>query len=286
MAQLVIPGMPPLYQPFLKWVGGKRNLLPVLMRRVPKTFGCYHEPFLGGGALFFHLKSIGYLGSSMLSDRNDRLICTYQAVQNIPQEVCYLLEDMEERHNAEPDAFFKITRDLCPETDLLKSGASADSAVAAWLIYLNRTCFNGLYRVNRKGKFNVPIGKPQPKHILDRKRILSCSEALQGVSVFCSDFDKVMYRCKEGDFVYFDPPYLGTYSSYDVHGFRDEDHEELRDVARELKGRGVHVLLSNSWTVQTTELYSDGFEIEKVLRPGTMNSNPKKRQKVEEALIW
>lgn len=261
-------------RPFVKWAGGKRQLLPELLRYVPKQFGTYHEPFLGGGALFFALKPL----RAVLSDDNRRLVRAYFGVRDAVDRVVELLATYP--HNK---GFFLRMRELDIDS-------RSDAEHAAWLIYLNKTAFNGLYRVNSKNVFNVPFGRYATPNICDEPNLRACSAALDGADIRCEDFSAVLERAKPGDFVYFDPPYVplsasSYFTSYTADGFGMEQHIRLRDVARELKGRGVHVLLSNSSAPTVHELYADGFERIPVFAARSVSSKASGRGKIEELII-
>ena len=262
-------------RPFVKWVGGKRQLLGELSRRIPKHFGTYHEPFVGGGALFFHL----HPQAAALYDRNERLIRAYRGVQRHLDEVIAQLSDC--RNDKE---FFLYLRDL-PIDD------GSDAEVAAWLIYLNKTGYNGLYRVNKSNGYNVPFGRYKNPNICDERNLRACAEALKSVELHHADFNAVLHRAVEGDFVYFDPPYVplsktSNFTSYTRESFDLDDQERLRNTAQELKQRGVHVLLSNSATSEVRELYADGFSCRQVMVARAVNSKSDGRGKIPELLIW
>lgn len=264
-------------QPFLKWAGGKLRILPALLLCKPKQFGTYHEPFMGSGALFFRLSP----ASAYLSDANERLIRTYRAVRDNVEDVLNLLLDMRAAH-CEEYFYQQRSRDIDGETDV---------GVAAWMIYLNRTCYNGLYRVNKRGRFNVPCGRNPNPDIYNPDRLRSCSRALHGAHLDVCDYTVVLDRAEPNDFVYFDPPYIpvsktSRFSSYTRHGFNYEDHCRLRDTALELKDRGVHVMLSNSWCRDVLDLYgSDAFKVKQVTALRSINCNTEYRGKIFEALI-
>jgi DNA adenine methylase len=261
-------------QPFLKWAGGKRSMLPSLLPFVPAEFGAYHEPFVGGGAMFFALNP----KPSVLSDNNPELIDCYLAVQQDVESVIGALG----RHQHDEKYFYAV-RSQRPSALQLPDRA-------ARTIFLNRTCFNGLYRVNRQGRFNVPFGRYEAPTICNAPALRACSAALQSAAISQADFATVLSRAVAGDFVYFDPPYLpisGTskFTSYTSNGFSLHDHTRLRDVARELKARGVHVLLSNSAAPAIVNLYSQDFQIIRVQAGRAINAKGSGRAKVEELII-
>ena len=261
-------------KPFLKWVGGKRQLLPVIALLVPPKFGTYYEPFLGGGALFFALRP----KRAWLTDANERLVRAYRGVRDGHESVARALRLYP--HSLD---FFQGMREL-------KIDNMEDGDVAAWLIYLNKTCFNGLYRVNKANRFNVPFGRYTNPKICDAENLLACSAALSNAHLECGDFEAVVNGAKRGDFVYFDPPYVpisvtSDFTSYTKGGFDVADQIRLRDVARGLKKRGVHVLLSNSSAPIVRELYGKGFEIIEVSATRRVNSKASARGAVTELLI-
>jgi len=264
-----------MIKPFIKWAGGKRRLVPDLLRHVPAQFHTYHEPFLGGGALFYELKP----AAAYLSDANARLVRTYLGIRDDVDTVIRKLQSYP--HDKE---FFLSLR----KKDV---DAGSNTDVAAWFIYLNKTGFNGLYRVNRSGGFNVPFGDQSSPTICDEPNLRACSKLLRRARLLVQDFALVLDRAQAGDFVYFDPPYLplsttSSFVSYTRGGFGPEDHRRLRDVALALKRRGVAVLLSNSSNPLVRELYGEHFQIEEVLAARAINSRGDRRGPVQELLIW
>jgi DNA adenine methylase len=271
-------------RPFCKWVGGKRQLLTHILPLVPESFGKYHEPFVGGGAVFFALAS-GRAGGrpgmrAHLSDTNERLVRTYRGIQHDVDAVVRELGTY--RHDRD---FFNRVR----EADI---DARSDAEVAAWLVYLNKTGYNGLYRVNSKNRFNVPFGDYKNPLILDEDNLRACSRALARTraTVRCEDFDKVAERAQRGDFVYFDPPYVplsatSSFTSYTSDGFGIDEQRRLRDLALALKKKGVKVLLSNSSARAVYELYERGFTIHTAFASRSINCKPGGRGRIAELLI-
>ena len=262
----------------MKWVGGKRQIIPALMQHVPSSLGrhTYHEPFVGGGALFFAVDPT----RAVLSDNNERLVRTYCGVRDNVDEVITRLRAHERKHDEEH--FYKV-RSI--DVDKL-----SDPEVAAWLIYLNKTAYNGLYRVNSCNGFNVPFGRYVKPGICDEPNLRACSKALQRVDVLFEDFSDVAKRARKGDFVYFDPPYVplsatSYFTTYTAKGFGREDQEKLRDVAKGLKKRGVHVLLSNSAAGLVRELYAEGFTLQEVTAVRNVNCKVEGRGRITEFLI-
>jgi DNA adenine methylase len=266
-------------RPFLKWVGGKRGLLPVLNAHAPSKFGRYHEPFVGGGALFFDLAQRRTLPrGAILSDNNARLIRAYRGVRDAVEDVIVRLRSYPH------DKDFYLRMREAPIDD------GPDSEVAAWFIYMNRTGYNGLYRVNQQNRFNVPFGDYQNPKICDPDGLRACARALGSAELRCEPFDLVAERAEPGDFVYFDPPYVplsatSSFTSYTASGFGLEHQQKLADVARSLKARGVHVLVSNSSAPLVRELYREGFVALEVHAARSVNSRADGRGKIVELLM-
>lgn len=261
-------------RPFVKWVGGKRQLLSELVPRVPSDYGIYHEPFVGGGALFFHLRP----ERAVLSDTNERLVRAYRGVRDAVEEVIDLLQG----YPHDRDFFMKMRG--------VDIDRRSDAEVAAWLIYLNRTGYNGLYRVNRRNVYNVPFGDYVNPTICDAENLRACARALRRAELRCEPFEAVTHRARPGDFVYFDPPYVplsasSSFTSYTSAGFGMQDQARLRDVARALIGRGVRVLLSNSSAPAVFELYRDGFELVVVGATRAVSCRGTGRGRVQELII-
>lgn len=271
-------------RPFLKWAGGKSQLVDELTRRAPERFGTYHEPFLGAGALFFRLKALGRVKKARLTDINPELMNAWLALRDAPENVVAELERLQER-TSEKD-FYEI-RALDP-------ARLTGPERAARMIYLNKTCFNGLYRENRSGRFNVPFGRYEWPRVLDRENLLAASRALQSgrIELEQSPFSSVLRHAKEGDFVYLDPPYhplsqTSSFTAYSRGGFGEEGQRQLAQVFAQLAEGGVHVLLSNSSAPLIHELYEGkpGFTFELVRAQRAINSKGSLRGKVDEALV-
>ncbi len=261
-------------RPFLKWVGGKRQLVPELVARAPRSFGRYFEPFVGGGALFFHLLP----REALLADANERLIRTYRAVRDDVEAVIDLL-----RGYPYDSEFYYRLRETAVD-------ARSDTEVAAWFIYLNRAGFNGLYRVNRGNRFNVSFGRYVNPTICDAENLRACSEALRGAELVVGDFASAVGDARRGDFAYFDPPYVplsatSSFTSYASDGFGPDDQRRVRSTAEDLKKRGVRVLLSNSSAPFVRALYADGFILSEVSATRAVNCRADRRGSVKELLI-
>ncbi len=270
--------------PFLKYVGGKRQLLDQLVPRVPEQFGAYLEPFLGGGALFFALQEAGKIKKAVVSDLNETLMRVYAAVKADAPDVVDQLRHYDIPEANTPEFYYQI-RDL----DSGEVSVFDDAMIASRFIYLNRTCFNGLYRVNKSGRFNVPFGKYTNPRICDEAGILAAGAALQCAELYTESYARILERAHRGDFVYFDPPYApltetADFVSFTRDGFDDVDHAVLAEVFTELADRGVRVMLSNSDTPMTRKLFK-GWNVETVLARRNINSNGEKRGHVNEILV-
>ncbi len=261
-------------RPFVKWAGGKRQLLPELLRYVPERYGRYFEPFVGGGALFFELRP----PAALLTDVNERLIRTYRGVRDDVARVIELLDSY-----PHDEKFFYELRDVNIDTQ-------TDADVAAWFIYLNKVGFNGLYRVNRKNRFNVPFGRHKNPTICDYATLRACSLALSKAELEVADFEAAVAQAEAGDLVYFDPPYVplsvtSSFTSYTSAGFGPASQVRLRDLALGLKQRGVHVLLSNSSAAFVRDLYQPSFTTTEVSATRLVNSKVSRRGAITELVI-
>jgi DNA adenine methylase len=265
--------------PFLKWVGGKRQLLPVILKALPQRHvRLYTEPFLGGGAIFFELARLGRIDRAVLCDTNAELIETYRAVKETPEDVIHALGD---HRNLEKHYY--AVRALDPA--LLSPPERAARA-----IYLNRCGYNGLYRVNLTGKFNVPFGRYANPTICDAEGLRAASRALQRAELIVGDFSAPVAKLRRGDLAYFDPPYVplsvtSSFTAYTRDGFTLDDQRRLRDQALVLKRRGVSVLLSNSSAPSVYELYRGDFTCTKVAARRMVNCNGDGRGRINELLI-
>ncbi|MFH1357566.1 MAG: DNA adenine methylase [bacterium] len=255
-------------KPFLKWVGGKRSVLPKLLERLPDSYNSYFEPFAGGGALYFELQP----ATAYISDINFYLIITYKAVRDNVDELVKLLKAHEKKHDKE--YFLKTRARLSTERDQIK--------IASIFIYLNKTCFNGLYRVNKKGGFNVPIGSYKNPNIVSEDNLRACSEVLQGATISQHSFEQV--KIKKGAFYYIDPPYHQTYSQYDGSGFGDEEHTKLADFCHKIDKAGGFFMVSNSDTKLVRTLYK-GYTIDEVQASRSVSCKAHQRGKEYELII-
>ncbi|MDR0571566.1 MAG: DNA adenine methylase [Rickettsiales bacterium] len=261
-------------KPFVKWVGGKRSIIGELLQRIPKSINNYYEPFVGGGALFFEI--CGSVEFSYLSDLNVDLVVTYNLIKNNPLGLIKLLRQHESNHNEE--YYYKI-RDLQELPDPIENSAR--------FIYLMKTCFNGLYRVNKDNKFNTPIGDYSNPKICDEENILAVNQALIRTTIRYQDFTKI--TPKKGDFVYFDPPYHPTsedsFIKYISNGFTEKDQVRLRDFAAELSKNDINVMISNSNAEFIIDIYKKDFIIKIVSAPRVVNCKADKRKSTLETLI-
>ncbi|MBI4854306.1 MAG: DNA adenine methylase [Acidobacteria bacterium] len=262
-------------RPFIKWAGGKRRLLEQYSPFLPSPtqFNYYFEPFLGGGALFFHLRPV----KAFLADLNADLINCYRVVRDSPEELIEVLS----KHKTSEQYFYRI-RELIPENLTPLQRASR-------FIYLNKTCYNGLYRVNKQGQFNVPYGKYKKPLICDSEVIRTASESLKEIHLSVSSFEKTVEKAQKRDFIYLDPPYVplsptASFTSYTSSNFTEQDQAKLAQLVRTLDKKGCLVMLSNSDTKLVRTLYQD-FSIITVNCPRSINSNPFARGNVTELLI-
>ena len=293
-------------RPLLKWVGGKRQLLPALRRFYPREFGTYIEPFFGSGAVFFDLWAQGRLARHpvVLIDSNPDLIGCYEVVRDQPAAVADHLDALAEAHARDGRAHYYQVRDTCfnPERARRRSpeGRIAYTpALAAMLIYLNRTGFNGLFRVNARGAFNVPAGRYDRPRIAERPRLHQVAEALgsTAVSLRWGSFMEANSVASRGDFLYIDPPYAplsetASFTAYTSPRFGTEEQRALQQMAVGLSQRGCHVLLSNSTAPAIAELYdrnadaqAAGLRALRVPARRAINSNAARRGPVDEYVI-
>jgi DNA adenine methylase len=268
-----------LPRPFLKWAGGKSQLLPELDKVLIRNFNAYHEPFLGGGALSLALFRQERLAGHRvrLADGNAELMDTWRILRDRTEEVIEQLR----LHRYDKTHYYSVRA--------LNPAELAPEQRAARLIFLNHTCFNGLYRVNQKGRFNVPFGRYKNPTICDEPNLRAVARALQGVELDTADFVEILSQAAPGDLVYFDPPYVplsatSHFADYLPDGFTLENHARLARVFAELAGRGVHVILSNSDTPWVRECYRD-FAITAVPARRNINCNKAGRGKVSELSI-
>jgi DNA adenine methylase len=269
--------------PFVKWAGGKSSLLPHLLPNVPLQLSDYYEPFLGGGALFLRICARTTSFNAHLSDINEELITAYRVIKDSPEELIQLLSRFRTEYDSTFDksAYFYLKRDWRP-TDRIES--------AARIIFLNKTCYNGLFRVNSKGEFNVPFGRYKNPRILNSESIRAVSQVLQNTraELRSIDYKEALDSCGKDDFIYLDPPYQPpsktSFTDYTPSGFSEKDQEELAEEFARLVDRGCMVLLSNSDTPLTKHLYRD-FETTKVTVNRPINSVGAGRKGYKELIV-
>ena len=261
--------------PVLKWAGGKTQLLEDILSRLPRRMKTYFEPFVGGGAVFFALAEQCRFERAVLADRNQDLVDVYQALKEDVEGVIAVLQ----RYRYDEATYYEV-RSQRPRKLVRR---------AARLIYLNRTGYNGLYRVNRTGQFNVPFGRYKNPTICHEPTLRAAARALQRATIQADDFEPICRRARPGDAVYLDPPYLplsktSSFTAYDRHPFGVPEHERLARVFGDLAGRGVNAVLSNSLTPMTSELYRQ-WKTDRVRVTRPINCRPESRGPVDEILV-
>lgn len=268
-----------LAQPFLKWAGGKRQLLPEIKKYLPKKYNTYFEPFVGAGALFFDQQP----KKAIINDVNEELINCYNVIKNLSID---LIEDLRKHKNTEK-YFYKIR-----ELDRTKEFQDLSIVErASRIIYLNKTCFNGLFRVNRQGQFNAPFGRYSKPNIINSETIKAINLLLNrnSIQILNTDFTKAVATAKRNDFIYFDPPYdpisdTASFTGYSSNAFGKSEQERLRDLFDDLTRKGCKVMLSNSATEFIANLYKD-YNIITIQANRNINSVGSDRKKVDEFLI-
>ena len=271
-------------KPFVKWAGGKRQLIPILNESLPPSMGTYFEPFLGGGALLFHILTERSDQRCGISDLNADLILAYTIIRDKTDELIASLKNHQKNYQKDPKSYYYFIRDSNPKSAVEKTSR---------LLFLNRTCFNGLYRVNMKGKFNVPLGRYTNPNIVNEENIHSVSRVLQSrkVSIKCRDFDAILVDAKKDDFVYFDPPYqpvssTANFTSYTNRSFTYGDLKRLAKLCLKLDSKGCKVMLSNSNSQEVADIFSGKqWKLKKIAANRSINSDSKKRTGHFELLI-
>ena len=268
-------------QPFTKWTGGKRQLLPIIKSLMPDNYNNYFEPFIGGGALFFDLSP----DKAVINDFNNELINCYQQIKKYPQKLIELLAKHQENNSKE---YYLELRSADRDNRIDKM---TNVERAARIMYMLRVDFNGLYRVNSKNQFNVPYGRYKNPKIVDGELLLSISKYLNDndIHILNKDFEEAVEDVRVGDFVYFDPPYIplsetSAFTSYTHEGFSYEDQVRLRDTFMKLDEKGAYVMLSNSSSPIVEELYKD-FYIHKVEATRTNGAKSSSRGKISEIIV-
>jgi len=271
-------------KPFVKWAGGKRQLLPILSQHIPKKFDSYFEPFLGGGAVLFHLISENPKLTCFVSDLNSALILSYVTIRDRVEDLILSLENHSKNYFKNPKQYYYKVRESNPKSQIDK---------VSRLIFLNKTCFNGLYRVNSKGEFNVPLGKYSNPNIVNKENLLAVSHAIQSknISIKCQDFTKALEVAQENDFVYLDPPYqpvshTAKFTSYTNDNFDYKDQKRLLAEFEKLNSKGCKVMLSNSKSKEVLDLFSSySNNTIEINSNRFINSDSKKRTGHSELLI-
>ena len=270
-------------KPFTKWVGGKRQLLPELIELLPSSFGGYYEPFIGGGALFFELAP----KQAVINDNNKELVLAYQVIKT---DVELLIDELKKHRDNNSKEYYLDLRSADRDGRIYQM---TDVERAGRILYMLRVNFNGLYRVNSKNQFNVPYGRYKNPKIVDEDNLRNISEYLNDndIAILNGDFETATQNAKQGDLVYFDPPYVPlspteSFTGYTADGFGYDEQVRLRDLFVELTERGVYVILSNSSADLVYDLYKPFAKtIFEVGATRMINSNAKKRGKVNELLI-
>lgn len=265
---------------FVKWAGGKTQLLKKYSSLYPKDFNKYFEPFLGSAAIFFYIKQKRNPKECFLSDTNPELVNVFKIVQSNPNRLLKLLKEHKEKDN---------NREYFNEQRIKFNEIDTGLEKAALFIYLNKTCFNGLYRVNSKGEFNVPFGKYKNPSIVQEDKVRKASELLQGCEIFKSKFQDAIKKAQEGDFVYFDPPYYplsktASFTAYQKDAFLEREQRQLAEVFKKLDNIGCKVMLSNSDVKFITDLY-EGFDIQIVRARRMISCVGTGRGKINELVV-
>ena len=271
-------------KPFVKWAGGKRQLIPIINQNLPDSFGTYYEPFLGGGALLFHILTDKNGQKCSISDLNSDLVLAYTTIRDRIDSLIASLKNHEKNYQKNSESYYYSIRESNPRSAIEKTSR---------LIFLNRTCFNGLYRVNSKGKFNVPLGKYSNPNIVNEENLRAVSHILQSsrISIKCRDFEAVLRDAKKGDLIYFDPPYqpvsaTANFTSYTNKDFTYDDLTRLAELCLKLDSRGCNVFLSNSDSKEVAEVFAKNtWKITRIEANRSINSNSKKRTGHFELLI-
>ena len=270
-----------LVKPILKWVGGKRQLLHEIKPLIPKKYSTYIEPFIGGGAVLFDLQP----KCAVINDSNEELMNVYEAIKSNPEELISLLKEYELNNSEE--YYYKI-RALDRSIEYV---SLTKLQRAARIIYLNKTCYNGLFRVNSAGEFNSPYGRYKNPSIVNEPTIRAISKYFQdnNVDFFNEDYSVILRYVKKNSFIYFDPPYMpisssSSFTGYTKNGFSYEKQRELRDICNELRDKDIKFIESNSDCPEIRDLYS-GYYIKTVQAKRYVNSDAEKRGEISEVLI-
>ena len=277
----IIPSNTKQLKPILKWAGGKRQILPYLLQYIPKDFNNYYEPFAGGLALLIELYNQGRIKKAIISDINKDLINLYEIIKEKPYELISAIKEIRFKNNK--DDYYqarKLFNSLEPHKNVSR---------AVLLLYLNRHGYNGLYRVNSKGEFNVPFGRYNNPSLPDKEDIIKFHEMLKSCEILNLDFEDAVRSAQRSDFVYFDPPYMplnetSYFTDYTSGGFSEQDQKRLASVFKTLSNKGVFVMQSNSNNEFIRQLYAE-YNIVEIEARRNINSNASKRGSVKELII-
>lgn len=269
--------------PLVKWAGGKRQLLERLNERLPKKWGTYFEPFVGGGALLVNLHNRRKITKAIISDLNGELINFYRVVKNDPEKLIFELDNPIFENNL--DSFNKIKTEF---NEIIGTKGNKVKR-AAFLLYLNKHGFNGLWRVNSQGKYNVPFGCHAKRSIPSDQAIMNFHNLLENVTILNDDFEKAVKTARRGDFVYFDPPYhpiskTASFTDYNSNGFKFQDQIRLAKLFKKLSDDSISVMLSNS-QIQIIENLYEGFNIKQVEAKRFINCNGERRNGIFEIIV-
>lgn len=267
---------------FVKWAGGKGQLIDQFVPLFPKKFNRYVEPFVGSGAVFFYIIQNYKPKGTLISDINEELINAYETIRDDVERLVVELKQHKEYHHNKGKTYYLTIRATDPT-------ALPNLERAARFIYLNKTCFNGLYRVNSKGQFNVPMGSYKNPEIVQEERLKLVSQLLKETKIKIMSFEKTSRFAKKGDFVYFDPPYYplegkNSFTTYTKNVFLEEEQKKLAELFKKLSKKGCLVMLSNSDTKFIKELYKD-FNIHTVRATRMINSNSANRGRINEVVV-
>lgn len=272
-------------KPFVKWAGGKRQIMNELLKYIPENYNTFYEPFVGGGALFFELFN-SYGKKAVINDYNKELMNVYRCLKD---EILFdkLFNELNHHMTNHSEDYYYEIRNI--DRNKKKFSKISDYKRAARTIYLNKACFNGLYRVNSNDEFNVPFGKKSRVNIYDGQNlgIVHCILNINEVEILSTDFEEAVATAKKGDFIYLDPPYdsdTKTFNDYTENGFGKDEQIRLAELFKKLSKKGCYVMLSNHNTKLVKELYKD-FNIHVIKAKRNINANGKKRGKVEEVIV-
>ena len=259
--------------PFVKWAGGKRSVLKDISKHLPSDIRTYHEPFVGGGAVFFAFEHI--INKATLADLNEELVMAYHVIANDTDNLIEALLKHQENHHKKESYYISVRKQNPAKLPLID--------VVARFVYLNKTCFNGLYRVNKSGKFNVPKGNYKNPKICDTDNLKKVAKVLEKATILVGEFDRTVSP-QRGDFVYCDPPYDGTFTKYQADGFEQADQKRLKQCIDKWVKNGVSVMVSNSNTKFIRNLYKD-YHVHTVTAQRNISCNEEQRGSISEVLI-